>query len=636
LARQVPNIILKSVKIKAFRSFAEEAVFTLPEAGVVLIDGKSLDTNDASGTGKTTFFYAVAYALGILPSGVKAKDLQCLFTKEKMQVEVEFKDRHLDKCYTVLKRGKQTSLETAQGFFQGPSVVDQKLYELFHVNSDMLASLVYRPQLQQGTLLGRKSVEVVDLLSSLLGLQLVELALGDGKNNVKKLKHEIAALKERSWAEIQVIQRLNYEKSEPIHQEMARAEEKLRVKKASQANKPMSAFMAKEIQVHDIIKKNKEKNQELRSQGLAILANLTTKEELVRRNLDLENKKSAEKIQKINLELQQINSIKNGLKLNKIKIEKLEKSLCPTCDRTWQEALVELEAARKIEQDYLESISHEPTWQALKKGEEAKIQSHVPDPQIREMEIAIASIGKDMSEEERALNKELRELQLEINKLNAEVTEAESELKAVKYRLDVSKKNEALVLELETKVAQYEKELEVKNAELQSEEDFLKVIGREGFLGSIFDEVLQEIVIKVNNKIKTVANLSGITFNYKTEVLDSKGELKKSITPVINLHGQETCLEMLSGGMRSSLDLIADLCLKEVVEARVGSSFGFYFIDEGFNGLGQQSKDACLEILKNNSAKCAYFVIDHHSEVKEHFTQVINIEMKNGQSYVKN
>ena len=173
-----------------------------------------------------------------------------------------------------------------------------------------------------------------------------------------------------------------------------------------------------------------------------------------------------------------------------------------------------------------------------------------------------------------------------------------------------------------------------KNAELQVEFDFTKIVGKKGFLGSIFDEVLREIETSINTKLTVVANMAHVTFAFKTESLDSKGQTKKSITPIVNINGNETSLAALSGGMMSTLELITDLATKEVIESRTGTAIGWYFADEVFNGQGQPTKEACLDILKQCSQSRALFVIDHHSEMREYFNKVIDIRMLNGISSV--
>jgi len=205
-----------------------------------------------------------------------------------------------------------------------------------------------------------------------------------------------------------------------------------------------------------------------------------------------------------------------------------------------------------------------------------------------------------------------------------------------KNNIKIEKSNESKRIrdQLTKDIATIEGLLTNKKKELQIELDFVQVVGKKGFLGSIFDEVLSEIVVSINKKLSLVANMAHVTFNFKTEALDSKGLTKKSIIPVVFLNGNETSMAALSGGMKSSLELLTDLAVKETIETRTGKAIGWYFADEAFNGQGQPTKEACLDIMKQCSQCRALFVIDHHSETKEYFNKIIDIEMRNGISSV--
>src|SRR2546422_829510 len=101
-------IYLDRLELEAFRSFVDHTTFLFPRNGLVLINGKNLQTQDASGTGKSSVFLGISYALNILPSGVIAANLQSFLTKKKMQVRVVLHDSSLG--YIAINRGKDTDI----------------------------------------------------------------------------------------------------------------------------------------------------------------------------------------------------------------------------------------------------------------------------------------------------------------------------------------------------------------------------------------------------------------------------------------------------------------------------------------------------------------------------------------------
>lgn len=170
---------------------------------------------------------------------------------------------------------------------------------------------------------------------------------------------------------------------------------------------------------------------------------------------------------------------------------------------------------------------------------------------------------------------------------------------------------------------------------LAAEQDFGRLMGREGFLGAIFDEVLSEISTEANALLAQFPNTAHVTVEFKSESVSQKGVIKKSIVPMVTIGGYEAPLSSgLSGGMESAVELAVDLAVSEVVSRRTGSLPGWLILDESFTGLGPVEAEACMEILQGFAKDKLVLVVDHASEMKSLFTQFVDIEFKNGASTV--
>lgn len=170
---------------------------------------------------------------------------------------------------------------------------------------------------------------------------------------------------------------------------------------------------------------------------------------------------------------------------------------------------------------------------------------------------------------------------------------------------------------------------------LKAEKDFLGMIGREGFLGSIFDEVLAEISDETNQLLASVANTRQCTLRFASESTTQKGTIKKEIKPVVTIHGYEAPMESgLSGGMFSVVELAVDLALGAVISRRSGVCPGWLILDESFDGLGAVEKESAMEILQRYAQDRLVIVIDHTTEFQGMFTQSVTIEYKGGDSWV--
>jgi DNA repair exonuclease SbcCD ATPase subunit len=189
---------------------------------------------------------------------------------------------------------------------------------------------------------------------------------------------------------------------------------------------------------------------------------------------------------------------------------------------------------------------------------------------------------------------------------------------------------------IEKEHAHLDEELAGVRKNLAAELDFQKLIGREGFLGSIFDEVLAEISEETNRLLAQLPNASHVVLTFKSESQTQKGTVKRSIVPFVVIGGYEAPLASgLSGGMTTAVELAVDLAVAGVVSRRTGSSPGWLILDEAFTGLGPVEAEAGMEILKAFADDKLVLVVDHSSELKSMFSEIIDIHYANGRSTVR-
>lgn len=172
-------------------------------------------------------------------------------------------------------------------------------------------------------------------------------------------------------------------------------------------------------------------------------------------------------------------------------------------------------------------------------------------------------------------------------------------------------------------------------AELKREHDFAAMIGNEGFLGSIFDEILVEISDETNKILAGVANTRHCTIEFRSEKTTAKGLTKKAITPYVTVSGHPAILNAgLSGGMISAVELAVDLAVGAVISRRTGTWPGWLILDECFEGLGPVEKESCMEILQQYAQDRMVLVVDHDTQFKELFQQTVTLEFENGKTTI--
>lgn len=624
-------IQLKELSLRAFRSFVDETIITFPNNGLILINGQNLQTLDGSGTGKSSIFYGIAYALNILPSGMAAKDLQSFLTKEKMQVNLTLQDSNIGQI--KVGKGAKTFIEYSGDRFEGAELVNSHLEKVFGLNSEMLYTLVFRPQNTKGLFLDKTDSEKKEFLSGLLGLHKFENAIDLSEKLIKQYTNDLTSIEGQIKAKNEVLTKIKTEdisKDEVEYQGLCKE-----LLNLNSINKTLESELdskeQEEMEYNKAIDLKYAKLEEEHSEVLKSLKN----QDLVRKNqLAAHNKRLKETTLHKHKLLASLTEKKKQIKQIDKQIDELEQNNCPTCLREWRGADYSEELRKKLDHKRLLEleISQEDEIKRQISNLESNISTFEPNPEIDLYEVAITNMRNHARSEHligsasgvaNMISKNLRDINLTAQKANA-----------LKSKIDLANQNN----QLKESISKELKILEDKKSDvltsIQFETDFCKAVGKEGFLGSIFDEVLVEIVSEINSKLSIIANMSTVTFNFKTETLNSKGLVKKSIVPVVCISGHETKINALSGGMASSLDLMVDLAVKAVIERRTGKQIGFYFLDEAFNGLGKISVESCLEILSAYASNRAVFVIDHGSETKETFNQVINVSMNNGTSKI--
>lgn len=610
-------IKLKKLSLKAFRSFVDETVINFNNNGFYLINGVNKSNNDASGTGKSSIFYAIAYVLDILPSGMTAKDLQCFLTKEKMNVILTLEDKYGQAI--VISKGKENWIEYNSKKYEGASLVSQHIDSIFGMNKDLRSLLIFRPQRSGGLILSKNSTELVEFLSKILQLEKIEFAIEESEKNIKTLEKTIELKQTESTTKTASLEQLKQLDDFNINNKNVMADIlKLREQKKTE-----------EVACSKALKECEEKTAQLLSQAKSCLEDSVKKDSLLKKESDLVDASAHQKLVEIGARLTDLRSSKKLLEQKKLHLQKMEQSICPTCNQHWS-SVSDIE---KVKTEILDLI--EKTKDLDKLEEENRLLSvsyanrrrWEPDPLIGQLSAAIKTIEQqfqlDSVKIKSELSKKLFEIQKDIDTKEGLVKKS-NEIKVFRQKV-------------EEEIQTINNEISLLQKNLSTERDFIKVLGKDGFLGLIFDEILQQISYEVNNSLKSVANMMNVTFGFDTEKLTTKGTVARKITPYVNILGNKTKLDALSGGMLSSLEIITDLSVKTVIESRTSNPIGFAFYDEAFDGQGRPSKEAILDILKSYTENTdrSLFVIDHNSEVQELFDNVITVEMQNGVSSVK-
>lgn len=100
--------------------------------------------------------------------------------------------------------------------------------------------------------------------------------------------------------------------------------------------------------------------------------------------------------------------------------------------------------------------------------------------------------------------------------------------------------------------------------------------------------------------------------------------------------GHITPFRQLSGGERCMLKLAFSLSIMRAAQDKAGVSFNMIMLDEALNGLDEELKAKAFALLQALSLGYpTVLCIDHSSELKQHFDNVVTVEKINGQSRIR-
>lgn len=689
---------LKRLFLSGFRSFVDDTTIEFSDTGLWLLQG-------VSGSGKSSVFVAIAYALGYAPypatellSWGGVATLKVELTLDTPQGEVRV--RRSPPGFHLWVAG-----EPVKG---GAKACEERLQSVLGASPEILALLTYRQQQTPGLFLSQSDSEKKELLCTLLGLDKYEKAIDTSQAAIKALEGtlqvaqtKLDAITERLGnsaenpspealrEQISVIEkyilttcsRLEYFKAKI---EACKEQRRQEVRNAFDSFAPAIAQAKDTISgiLKPVVTFDDSEANRLSALVNSASARITalTAEDLTKQN---EDKAKRQAIQKQILACREKTSQRPGLSKDK---ERLSRELelingdnCPTCERPWEHteahkkslllklndigtALAfcdESEAKEKelqLSLAFLPDFAPNPLIAKLReaktkaeeqlKGEQARKRSleTAAEAEYRQNRAEAQAVLSQLQAEQMVARNdaaklafpEMEEAELALETERTEEGYQRTQLAVLKQTLSHAVQAEAAKKALLATEKDLQTEVERLTVELAAEKDFLGAVDRTGFLGSIFDEVLEEISQEVNDSLASIANTQRVTLSFRSESVTAKGTTKRNISPVVSVGGIESASikSALSGGMLSTVTLAVDLALGEVISRRSGATPGWLVLDESFEGLGTADKESMMAILERFSRDRLVLVCDHASEFKASFSKTLQVSCIEGRSSI--
>lgn len=219
------------------------------------------------------------------------------------------------------------------------------------------------------------------------------------------------------------------------------------------------------------------------------------------------------------------------------------------------------------------------------------------------------------------LSAELSSIKKDIQALEQEATNATTMLTGV--NLKYQEQADQVVL-LEQSISQTSKELLVRNK-------VSEILSRNGFIGYIFDTILEEINSEVNENIKQIPVISRLSMYFTPDkTVKTTGAVNKNITYNIFDFGDEISFETLSGSEKESLLAAVDVAVDTILCYRLGIDINYKILDEQFGWVDGDNKEHLLEFIKNKYRDKIVMIVDHGSELNAAIDKKITVTKQNG------
>lgn len=694
---------LLSTAGSAFGSLVAPFEVKFPETGLVLLRGENLDTKGSSASGKSTFIHAMNWPHGTCPVPMTA--LQSYYTKDPPRVTNTY---DFDGKIVQITRGKKFEL-TIDGvpFRGGADMKEEEIDRLFGTDAEMRRALTYRGQREPGLFLSKTDKKQKEFLTKLLNLDKWDEESKAAIAKAKELEARYNILNARrvdTLARIKALRELgdgaeaeaslaDVTKQIDEHEAAQRRYEKtvkeMETKSQVMFDAGLELFKPKLDEMSDVIQRLEfttierppmtpewERLKTLHGVVQTRLSRLETEDyQLAKDHLAVVE---ALRTQMQALSLQVSGAHKLGADRDRVVAEMgaLEKNVCPTCSREWDDARTRLEDL-KIE---LEQINGETQELEYVKEELDRVKAEFqelprtlePNPMISQMKAALKKCEADMAAEEQkataGANEEIQRVARELRaaRLARENTNNEAYATAAEWRdkvlagignlraMAVQERDSKIRMELtrqklagevgavrerkrqiEEAVKQetemYE-ELQPLQVEMARWSDYGHLTGREAFRGKVFDEALEAISEETNAMLASIANTRNVTLKFSTDEETADGKIRREIVPVLTINGHEGMRP--SGGMLSAIELAVDLAVGKIIAERTGVCPGWLILDESFDGLGPREKETCLEILQLYARDRLVVIVDHMSETQGLFTHRITVQNKDGYSTI--
>lgn len=557
------------IEIEGFRSFADKTLIKFPSAKRGAVLISGKYKDGTTGSGSGKSSILMAMSFALGFCDVPSTELKSWYSK-KMSVRLRLSDG--TNTYDIIRDPKLKLLVNGIEYEGTATGAKEKLDEILKAPPELIKVLTYRPQRESGFFLSNSDKENKEFLTKVLGLDSIETASDLFSKQVSDAELKVQLLQ----ASISQLEG-SIKSSEVPESSLTEAEFAINVAnhRVADIKAGIGASVDVRIEISNI------------DAELSKLSKIKYEYESAK-NQNVQARRNIETFQK--------------------EIVHLESGKCFTCNQTWNTA------------------------QSLIEKNKSSISSLI---QSMKSNLTVISAAEPLLSPEIAqkLSSRKAELHEYLGKLAAPLRDAEQSLNSANANHQNIRRMMDLHQGYKKQLLSKQDELKLVQVNSHVSQHCLDVLGRQGFLGNIFDEVLSEIKMRTNDLMAYMPNINTFSIDVSSSSVTQAGKVNKKIKVSMFKDGLEKSIKTLSGGQLGSTELCTDLGVSETIRKRSGSNLGWVALDEAMDGLDVEAKLAALEVIKTK-VDGLLIIVDHSTEIKEAFDSVIEVEYDGKRSYV--
>lgn len=199
-------------------------------------------------------------------------------------------------------------------------------------------------------------------------------------------------------------------------------------------------------------------------------------------------------------------------------------------------------------------------------------------------------------------------------------------------RIEDSRTTYRKIEKLEDKKIELSKLANKLNSEISVCKTLSTIFSSTGVQAYVLDSVIDIFNSRVSDYVSFVwPNAQYTLLSYKE---NKSGEIKAKLSDKLIISGEDVSIGSLSGGELNCLCLSIDLAVVEVMEFMSGTRINPYILDEPFKDLDTSNRERAIGMLEKAAVNRQIWIVDHGSEAKAMFSDIVKVEKRNGVSKI--